>query len=100
MKELLEAIDIIGRHALRDPDFCGSTEGRRLTELLYQLTGTPRNREVAPVTTERLDLVSRTLVLPVELDVALTTIVSKTGIGSDRLIAEALSDFIAENRLG
>lgn len=101
MKELLlEAIDIIGKHLLHNPDFCGSTEGRRLTDLLYQLTGKPRSRNLAPTTTERLDLVSRTLVLPVELDVALTTIVCKTGLSSDKLIADALSDLIAEKRLG
>lgn len=99
MNELIETIDIIGKHLLQKPDFCGSTQGRRLTELLYRLTGKSRSRDMAPSSSKRVELVARTLVLPVDLDVQLSTFVSKSGISSDELIAAALSAFIAQDAL-
>lgn len=101
MNELLEALEIIAKHLLsgaHDPDFCGTVEGRRLADLLYQLTG-PRSRPLAPGHTTRVELVNRTLALPIDLDMKLTVAVEKSGISRDKLIAEALSTIIAENRL-
>jgi hypothetical protein len=102
MNELLEALEIIAKHLLsggHDPDFCGTSEGRRLSELLYQLTG-PRRRPLAPGTPQaRVELINRTLALPVDLDMKLTVAVDKSGISRDKLIAKALATVIAEDRL-
>jgi len=51
--ELLnEIINIITRHLLTNPDFCGSTEGRRLQEIAYRLTGQSGNRPMKVIDDE------------------------------------------------
>jgi hypothetical protein len=92
---LLETIEIITRHMLYDPKFGGSTEGRRLTEIRWQLLGQPQRK---PVTSQPRtgELVSRTVSLPINLDNALSVAVENSGVSRSDLIAEAVAILIAE----
>lgn len=97
MNELLtEIISIIGKHVLNDSAFHGSTEGRRLADLLWQYTGNPRSRAIAPghANMRASEQVSRTVSLPLELDTRLTVIADQAGIPRDQLIANAVEALI------
>lgn len=101
-QELLsETIDIIARQLLRDPYFCGSIEGRRLRELLWDMLGKYQSKPVVQYTEPAtLPRTVRTVALPSDLDNAVTAIVEKTGISRDQLIGHALAMLLAEDRLG
>jgi hypothetical protein len=95
---LIEMLDILAEHLLYDGDFCGSVAGRRLHDLRRMLISkSPQSR--LPGTTERWELVNRNLVLPLELDHALTVAVDQSGLSRDTLIAGAIEAMIAEKRL-
>jgi hypothetical protein len=97
-EHLIEAIVIIAHQMLYDARFCGSTEGRRLTELLWQLTGKSQSKPITP-TTRAGELVTRTVSLPIDLDNAVSVAVEQAGISRDTLIGSALAALIAEQRL-
>ena len=95
---LIEAIDIIIGALLGEGDFCGSTEGRRLTELRWQLTGKTHNR-VPTKRSEQRPLVTRPISLPIDLDNAVGVVAEKSGVSRNDLIEGALEAIIAERRL-
>src|SRR5262245_47700130 len=74
---LLEMLEIITHYLLQKGEFCGSTSGRRLNELRWQLLGVSRSRLVP----ERGDgdLVNRTVWLTAETDQALTEYAASLG---------------------
>jgi len=96
---LAEAIEIIAKQLLIDSSFCGSTEGRRLSELLWDLHGKSRSKAIPASPASPQALMTRSLTLPVQLDNALSTIIERSGISRDRLISNALAMLLAENRL-
>ena len=96
--DLLEAIVIIAHQMLYDSKFCGSTEGRRLNDLLWRLTGKSQSRPVTNASRTG-ELVSRTVSLPINLDNAVTVVVANSGLSRSDLIAAALESLIAEDRL-
>ena len=96
---LLEMLDIISQHLLSRGDFCGSDDGRRLTELRWQLMGISRSRLV-PTDIGAEPLVNRPLTLPVNVDNALTVLVDQSGVTRNALIQGAIEAMIAEGRLG
>jgi hypothetical protein len=99
-QELLkETIKIIATHLLLDPKFCGSVEGRRLTELLWLLTGENSSKTIGHSDKPRVELVSRILSLPINLDNAITVAVDKSGLSRNALIEGALAAILAEDRL-
>ena len=98
-QELLkETIKIIATELLYDPKFCGSVDGRRLTELLWLLTGESQSKTINR-DTPRVELVSRILSLPIDLDNAVTVAVEKSGVSRNALIEGALAAVLAEDRL-
>jgi hypothetical protein len=98
-QELSETIDIIARQLLRDPEFCGSLEGRRLRDLLWEMIGKYHPRPIRVTEPNVRPMTTRTLVLPTQLDNAVTVIVEKSGLSRDDLISNALALLLAENRL-
>ena len=47
---LAETIEIIAKQLLRDPVFCGSSEGRRLIDLLWTMLGKRRSESTTALT--------------------------------------------------
>ena len=83
---------------LYDPRFCGSTEGRRLNELLFRLTGKSQSKPITG-TARAGELVTRTVSLSIDLDNAVSVATEQAGISRDALIEGALAALIAEQRL-
>lgn len=82
-----------------DSKFCGSKEGRRLSELLWETLDQSRARPIKEsAIPSDLMLVNRTIAFPVDLDNAITVMVEQTGLSRDALIKEALSELMAQQR--
>ena len=95
---LLEMIEIITQHLLEQGDFCGSSAGRRLRDLRWQLLGVSRDRTFE---SDRPDdpLVTRMLTLPVEIDNALGVAAAKAGVSRNAMINALIERAIeARNR--
>lgn len=94
--ELIEALDLIIDYLLCDPSYCGSLEGRRLQQIQRNLA-VPRKPVVA-TQTDMPALVNRTVVLPIELDNALTVEAEKCRVTRNTLIERAVDELISRNR--
>ena len=94
--ELIEAIDLIIDYMLCDPAYCGSLEGRRLQQIQRGFAR-PRKEAVASGTETR-NLVNRNVVLPIELDNAVTVEAEKYGITRNRLIEIAIHELVSRGR--
>lgn len=97
---LAEMLNLIVDQLLLDNTFCGSAQGRRIRELRRTLTGGPvtTTRPLAERTARR-ELISSTLVLPLDLDTALSAASEQSGVPRNALIEGAVALMIAEKRL-
>lgn len=94
--ELVEALNLVIDYMLCDPAYCGSLEGRRLQQIQRNFALPRKVPEESR--TEARPLVNRTVVLPVELDNALTVEAEKHGVSRNALIEMAVDELISRSR--
>jgi hypothetical protein len=88
---LLETLQIIIDRLLEHPDFCGSLPGRRLQDLrrcILRLL--PPDEPPAPTRVELRPLVTSTVTLPADLDLALTVAAVQSGLSRSAMIESAV----------
>jgi hypothetical protein len=92
---LLETLQLIVDRLLEHPGFCGSVEGRRLQELRREIVRLLPNQEPSPTPRyETRHLVTSTVSLPVDLDMALTVAAQRSGISRNAMIENAVEALV------
>jgi hypothetical protein len=87
---ILETLRIVADRLLEHPDFCGSVAGRRMQELHRCIVRLLPPEEPPVTRVETRPLVTSTLTLPVELDMALTVAAVQSGLTRNAMIESAV----------